>query len=80
MPRVFDGRFHAWEERSRISPIDAAREAGVERIVYLSFLGAAPRASFTLARQHFATEEESEPRRSGIPSCVRACTRISCRI
>ena len=31
--------------------------AGVRRIVYLSFLGAAPDATFTLARDHWATEE-----------------------
>ena len=37
--------------------VDAALEAGVERIVYLSFLGAAPDSTFTLARQHYATEE-----------------------
>jgi NAD(P)H dehydrogenase (quinone) len=29
----------------------------VERIVYLSCLGAAPDATFTLARQHYTTEE-----------------------
>jgi NAD(P)H dehydrogenase (quinone) len=37
--------------------VDAAVAAGVERIVYLSFLGAAPDATFTLARDHWATEE-----------------------
>ena len=39
------------------SAIEAALGAGVERIVYLSFLGAAPDATFTLARQHHLTEE-----------------------
>jgi NAD(P)H dehydrogenase (quinone) len=39
------------------SAIEAAAGAGVERIVYLSFVGAAPDATFTLARQHYATEE-----------------------
>jgi uncharacterized protein YbjT (DUF2867 family) len=29
--------------------------AGVRRLVYLSFLGAAPDATFTLARDHWAT-------------------------
>jgi NAD(P)H dehydrogenase (quinone) len=38
--------------------IDAAVEAGVEHIVYTSFFGAAPDATFTLARDHFATEEK----------------------
>jgi NAD(P)H dehydrogenase (quinone) len=37
--------------------VDAAVAAGVGRIVYLSFLGAAPDATFTLVRQHWATEE-----------------------
>ncbi|WP_456584213.1 NAD(P)H-binding protein [Blastococcus sp. SYSU DS0973] len=37
--------------------VRAAADAGVERIVYTSFLGAAPDAVFTLARQHAATEE-----------------------
>jgi uncharacterized protein YbjT (DUF2867 family) len=37
--------------------VDAAVAASVARIVYLSFLNAAPQATFTLARQHWATEE-----------------------
>jgi NAD(P)H dehydrogenase (quinone) len=37
--------------------IDAARDAGVAHIVYTSFYGAAPDATFTLARDHWATEE-----------------------
>src|SRR4051794_3945881 len=37
--------------------VDAAVAAGVRRIVYLSFLRAAPDATFTLARDHWATEE-----------------------
>lgn len=37
--------------------IDAAAEAGVRHIVYTSFFGAAPDATFTLARDHHATEE-----------------------
>jgi NAD(P)H dehydrogenase (quinone) len=40
-----------------MAAIDAAVAAGVERIVYTSFLGAAPDATFTLARDHFHTEE-----------------------
>ncbi len=39
------------------SVIDAAVAAGVSRIVYTSFCGAAPNAVFTLARDHYATEE-----------------------
>ena len=37
--------------------IDAAVDAGVQRIVYVSFFGASPTAAFTLARHHWATEE-----------------------
>jgi uncharacterized protein YbjT (DUF2867 family) len=37
--------------------VDTAAAAGVQRVVYLSFLNAAAEATFTLARQHFATEE-----------------------
>jgi NAD(P)H dehydrogenase (quinone) len=37
--------------------IDAAAAAGVTRLVYTSFFGAAPDATFTLARDHWATEE-----------------------
>jgi len=37
--------------------IDAAADAGVQHLVYISFYGAAPDATFTLARDHYATEE-----------------------
>lgn len=37
--------------------IDAAVAAGVHHIVYTSFTAAAPDAEFTLAREHYATEE-----------------------
>lgn len=37
--------------------IDAAAGAGVRHIVYTSFFGAAPDSTFTVARDHFATEE-----------------------
>ena len=36
--------------------IEGARLAGVERIVYTSFMGAAPNATFPYARDHSATE------------------------
>jgi len=39
------------------SAIDAAVAAGVERIVYTSFLSAAPQATFTHAREHYLTEQ-----------------------
>ncbi|MFJ3670779.1 SDR family oxidoreductase [Streptomyces sp. NPDC090106] len=37
--------------------VDAAAEAEVRHLVYVSFFGAAPDATFTLARDHFHTEE-----------------------
>lgn len=40
-----------------LDAVDAARAAGVERIVYLSFMAAAPEATFTFARDHFRTEQ-----------------------
>jgi uncharacterized protein YbjT (DUF2867 family) len=45
--------------------VDAAVAAGVGRIVYLSFYGAAPDSTFTLARDHWATEEHI--RATGLP-------------
>lgn len=39
------------------SAIDAAAAAGVSRVIYTSFCGAAPDAAFTLARDHYATEQ-----------------------
>jgi NAD(P)H dehydrogenase (quinone) len=43
--------------QQHVSFIDGAVEAGVRRIVYVSFFGASPTATFTLARDHWATEE-----------------------
>jgi NAD(P)H dehydrogenase (quinone) len=61
----------AAESADRVSQhrtaVDAAVEAGVARIVYLSFLNAAPDATFTLARDHWATEERI--RASGVAWC-----------
>lgn len=37
--------------------VDAAADAGVRHVVYTSFYGAAPECTFTLARDHWATEE-----------------------
>ena len=54
---LVSGREDADRLRQHFSAVDSALAAGVERIVYLSFLSAAPDASFTLARQHFHTEE-----------------------
>jgi uncharacterized protein YbjT (DUF2867 family) len=45
--------------------VDAALAAGVRRIVYLSYLGAAPDATFTYARDHWHTEQHI--RATGVP-------------
>ncbi|MBT1542151.1 SDR family oxidoreductase [Curtobacterium flaccumfaciens pv. flaccumfaciens] len=37
--------------------VTAAADAGVRHVVYTSFLGAAPDATFTLGRDHWATEQ-----------------------
>jgi NAD(P)H dehydrogenase (quinone) len=51
--------------------VDAAAAAGVDRIVYLSFLNAGPEATFSLARHHWDTEQHI--RASGVPwTFVRA--------
>jgi NAD(P)H dehydrogenase (quinone) len=42
--------------------VDAAADAGIEHLVYISFLGAAPDSTFTLARDHWATEEHIRAR------------------
>lgn len=53
---------HESEDRleQHFSAIAAAADAGVSRIVYTSFCGAAPDATFTLARDHHATEQAIE--------------------
>ncbi|GAA0625017.1 SDR family oxidoreductase [Streptomyces crystallinus] len=43
--------------REHITALDAAVAAGVRRVVYVSFLGAAPDATFTFARDHWHTEQ-----------------------
>lgn len=37
--------------------VDAAMQVGVRHVVYTSFFGASPRCTFTLGRDHHATEE-----------------------
>ena len=62
----------ASEARDRVSlhtaAIDAAVAAGVRRIIYVSFLGAAADATFTFARDHWHTEEHL--RRSGVAHMI----------
>ncbi|MBO0846902.1 MAG: NmrA family NAD(P)-binding protein, partial [Nocardioides sp.] len=45
--------------------VDAAADAGVQHVVYTSFAGAAPDCTFTLGRDHWATEEHIRARRLG---------------
>jgi uncharacterized protein YbjT (DUF2867 family) len=74
MRRAFDGvdvllLVSAAEDENRRglheTAIDAAAAAGVARIVYTSFVSAAPDATFTFARDHFHAEERI--RATGIP-------------
>ena len=54
------------------SAVDAAVAAGVQRLVYVSFMGAAPDTAFTFARDHAATEERI--RASGLEhTFLRSC-------
>jgi NAD(P)H dehydrogenase (quinone) len=54
--------------QQHVSFIDGAVDAGVRRIVYVSFFGASPTATFTLARDHWATEEHL--RSVGVPYTI----------
>jgi uncharacterized protein YbjT (DUF2867 family) len=45
------------EEAPDRGAVDAAVAAGVRRVLYTSFLGAAPDSTFLLGRDHWATEE-----------------------
>jgi NAD(P)H dehydrogenase (quinone) len=51
----------ASESADRVSQhfsfVDAAAAAGVRHLVYISFAGAAPDCTFTLGRDHYATEQ-----------------------
>ncbi|MER7519559.1 SDR family oxidoreductase [Streptomyces sp. NPDC126499] len=51
--------------RTHATAVDAAVAAGVRRIVYLSYLNAAPHATFTFARDHWHTEQHI--RSTGLP-------------
>ncbi|HLJ68362.1 MAG TPA: SDR family oxidoreductase [Chloroflexota bacterium] len=62
---LVSGRESADRVQHHVSAIDAALSAGVGRIIYLSFLNAAPDATFTLARQHYQTEKYI--RAAGVP-------------
>jgi NAD(P)H dehydrogenase (quinone) len=51
------GREDADRIEQHLTLVRAAKSAGIERIVYTSFVGAAPDATFTLVRHHWATEQ-----------------------
>jgi NAD(P)H dehydrogenase (quinone) len=51
------GRESATRLNEHLAVVDSAVAAGVQRIVYLSFLGAAPDCTFTLGRHHYFTEQ-----------------------
>lgn len=53
---LVSGRESATRTDEHRAAISAAAEAGVGHVVYTSFLGASPDATFTLARQHATTE------------------------
>ena len=46
--------------REHTTFVEAAASAGVRHLIYISFYGAAPDATFTLARNHFSTERHIE--------------------
>jgi uncharacterized protein YbjT (DUF2867 family) len=50
--------------QQHVAAVDAAVDAGVKHIIYLSMINAAPDATFILAHDHFSTEEHI--RNSGI--------------
>lgn len=54
--------------QQHLAAVDAAVAAGVGRIVYTSFVGAAPDATFVLARHHWLTEERLRER--GVPHTI----------
>ena len=62
---LVSGDFSPDRTKEHITAVESALAAGVQRIVYLSFLGAASDATFTAAREHFHTEEHI--RASGVP-------------
>jgi uncharacterized protein YbjT (DUF2867 family) len=54
---LVSGRESATRVEEHRAAVDAAAAAGVQRVVYTSFLGAAADTTFTLGRHHHLTEE-----------------------
>ena len=57
---MVSARESASRRADHLTLIDAAAAAGVSHIVYTSFQAAAPDATFTLGRDHYATEQHIE--------------------
>ena len=53
---------HPERIRQHLTAVDAVADAGVDRVVYTSFLGASPECTFTLGRHHWLTEERLRER------------------
>ncbi|MDQ1666598.1 MAG: hypothetical protein QOH75_2629 [Actinomycetota bacterium] len=53
---------HPERVRQHLAAVDAIADAGVQRVVYTSIVAAAPDATFTLARHHWATEQRLRER------------------
>ena len=59
--------------------IRAAAEAGVEHLVYTSFAGVGPDATFTLGRDHHAPRRRSAPPACSTRCCATTSTSTCCR-
>jgi uncharacterized protein YbjT (DUF2867 family) len=53
---------HPERVRQHLTAVDAVADAGVDRVVYTSFLAPAPDATFTLVRHHWRTEQRLQER------------------
>ncbi|MDQ1628625.1 MAG: hypothetical protein QOI54_2369 [Actinomycetota bacterium] len=53
---------HPERVRQHLTAVDAVADAGVDRVVYTSFLAPAPDATFTLVRDHWKTEQRLQER------------------
>jgi NAD(P)H dehydrogenase (quinone) len=53
---------HPERVRQHLTAVDAVADAGVDRVVYTSFLNASPEATFTLVRHHWLTEQRLRER------------------
>jgi uncharacterized protein YbjT (DUF2867 family) len=68
---LVSGRFSDDRVKDHQTAVDSAIAANVKRIVYLSFLNAAPDAIFIAAQEHYHTEELIK--QCGIPFTIVRC-------